>query len=71
MMRSRGAVLLSPISGFIDISFRFPARLILRIAGPEEAKNRAGKYPPLDSDPFSDVESEKISPARQAQFAGK
>jgi hypothetical protein len=26
------------------------------VAGPEEAKNLAGKSPPLDSDPFSNAE---------------
>jgi hypothetical protein len=29
------------------------------IAGPEEAKNLAGKSPPLDSDPFGDAEFAK------------
>ncbi len=30
----------------------FPAELIELVAGPERAKNLAGKYPPPDSDPF-------------------
>jgi hypothetical protein len=33
-------------------SFLFPAELIPVIAGPEGAKNLAGKSPPPDSDPF-------------------
>jgi hypothetical protein len=32
--------------------FCFPAVLILQVAGLEEAKNLAGKYPPHDSDPL-------------------
>ena len=36
------------------LSFFFPAELIQLVAGPEEAKNLAGKCPPPDSDPFSD-----------------
>ena len=34
------------------VRLSFPARLILRIAGPEGAKNPSGKSPPPDSDPF-------------------
>jgi hypothetical protein len=30
----------------------FPVELIELVAGPERAKNLAGKYPPPDSDPF-------------------
>ena len=41
-MRSGGVVVLSRIGWFIG-SFRFPAILILRFAGLEEAKNLAGK----------------------------
>jgi hypothetical protein len=37
--------------GAWDISFLFPAVLILQVAGLEEAKNLAGKCPPPDSDP--------------------
>ena len=48
------------------LPFFFPATLILRFAGPEGAKNLAGKCPPPDSNPFSDAESGKISPACQA-----
>jgi hypothetical protein len=39
--------------------------LILRFAGPEGAKNLAGKCPPPDSDPLNDASLEKISPACQ------
>jgi hypothetical protein len=38
----------------------FPAELTLVVAGPEEAKNLAGRYPPPDSDPFSDAEFSEI-----------
>jgi hypothetical protein len=38
------------------LSFFFPATLIVRFAGPEGAKNLAGKCPPPDSDPFNDAE---------------
>jgi len=34
----------------------FPAALILVVAGPEGAKNLAGKCPPPDSDPFDEIE---------------
>src|SRR5258708_643233 len=34
----------------------FPRAVRFWIAGPEEAKNLAGKSPPPDSDPFSDAE---------------
>jgi hypothetical protein len=44
----------------------FPLTLILLVAGPEAAKNLAGKVPPPDSDPLNNAESEKISPACQA-----
>ena len=46
-------------------SFLFPATLILRFAGPERAKNLAGKSPPTDSDPLSDTEFEKLPLNRQ------
>jgi hypothetical protein len=38
-----------------------PLGYIAAIAGPEETKNLAGKSPPPDSDPFSDVEFGKKS----------
>jgi hypothetical protein len=38
----------------VPFFFLFPAELDSGIAGPEEAKNLAGKYPPPDSDPFND-----------------
>jgi hypothetical protein len=41
------------------LPFFFPATLILRFAGPEGAKNLAGKCPPPDSNPFSGAESGK------------
>ena len=37
-----------------DSSFLFPRGVVSAIAGPEEAKNPAGKSPPPDSDPFDD-----------------
>jgi len=43
-----------------------PLRLGFWTAGPEETKNLAGKCPPPDSDPFSDVEFGKISSGCQA-----
>jgi hypothetical protein len=49
------------------LPFFFPSTLILRFAGPEGAKNLAGKCPPPVSDPFSNAELERIPPARQAQ----
>ena len=51
----------------VIIRFSFcPLGLLFGVAGPERAKNPAGKTPPPVSDPFSDAEFEKISPARQA-----
>jgi len=43
-----------------------PLAWICAIAGPEEAKNLAGKVSPPDSNPFGDIECEKISQTRQA-----
>ena len=64
MIRNDGVV--SELNQWIhNSSFLFPARLVLRMAGPEEAKNSSGKRPPPDSDPLSDTESEKISPSCQ------
>jgi hypothetical protein len=40
----------------MDISFCFPAVLILRFAGPEQAKNLAGKVLRLIQDRLSDAE---------------
>src|SRR6266446_5236370 len=55
-----GTVILNWMDGFMLIFLSFsPLRLILRIAGPEGAKNLAGICPPPDSDPFSDVSLEK------------
>ena len=34
------------------LPFFFSATLIVRLAGPEETKNLAGKSPPPDLDPF-------------------
>ena len=48
------------------VPFLFPADLIHLVAGPEEAKNLAGKVSPPDSNPFGDIECEKISQTRQA-----
>ena len=54
--RSGGAVLFSPINGFIGIfPFVSPPGWFCD-CGPEEAKNLAGKSPPPDSDPFGDTE---------------
>jgi hypothetical protein len=53
------------------LPFLFPAQLIPEIAGPEETKNQRERRSPPDSDPFSDVELEKISPARQGQSTSK
>src|SRR5439155_894856 len=47
--------------------FLFPAELLSGIAGPEGAKNLAGKCPPPDSDPFDDAEFGKTSPPCQAK----
>ena len=56
-----GTVILNWMDGFMLIFLSFsPLRLILRIAGPEGAKNLAGKCPPPDSNPFNDVSLEKI-----------
>ena len=57
-MRS-GGVVLSLISGFIDISFLFPRRVDSAIAGLEEAKNLAGKVLRLIQDRLSDAECGK------------
>jgi FHA domain len=39
------------------IRFSFsPLGLLFGVAGPEDTKNRAGRSPPPDSDPFSDAE---------------
>src|SRR5436190_20234887 len=55
-----GTVILNWMDGFMLIFLSFsPLRLILRIAGPEGAKNLAGKCPPPDSNPFNDVSLEK------------
>ena len=50
-------------------SFLFPRCVDSAIAGPEEAKNLAGKSPPPDSDPFSDAEFGKNRANCQTQFA--
>ena len=50
------------------LPFCSPLSCFSGIAGPEEAKNLAGKSPPPDSDPCSDSEFELISPAVQAQL---
>ena len=47
----------------------FPRCVVLRSAGPEEAKNPAGKSPPPDSDPFSDAEFGKNLANLSNQFA--
>jgi len=44
-----------------------PRCMISEIAGPEKTKNPAGKSPPPDSDPFSDVEFGKNLRAWQAE----
>jgi len=54
--------------GFMVLPFLFPPKLDFGIAGPEEAKNLAGKDPAPVSDPFSETNFEEISPARQAQL---
>jgi hypothetical protein len=41
----------------------------LRIAGPEETKNLAGKCPPPDSDPFNGVELGENYASLSRQFA--
>jgi len=43
----------------------FPRRIDSAIAGLEEAKNLAGKWPPPDSDARSDAEVGKISSISQ------
>ena len=45
---------MSSISGFSDISSLVPRPVDSAIAGPEGAKNLAGKSPPPDSNPFND-----------------
>ena len=47
--------------------FAFPAVLSLGLQGPEEAKNLAGRFPPPDSDPLSNIEFRKSSPVSQAK----
>jgi hypothetical protein len=49
--------------------FPFPRYVDFVIAGPEETKNPAGKCPPPDSDPFSDVELAKNLAGVSSQFA--
>src|SRR5204863_2139319 len=49
----------------VVLPFFFPATLILRFAGPEEAKNLAGRCPPPDSDPFNGAEFGQNTPASQ------
>ena len=51
--------------GARDISFLFPRRVDFAIAGPEQAKNLAGKSPPPDSGPRSDPEFGKSRPECQ------
>ena len=51
----------------MDICFLFPRRVDSAVAGLEEAKNPAGKDPPLDSDPRSDREFGEILPPSQAK----
>src|SRR5436190_24236799 len=51
------------------LPFFFPVTLILRFAGPEGAKNPAGKCPPPDSNPLETRSLEKITPACQDNFA--
>jgi hypothetical protein len=51
------------------LPFFFPARLILRFAGPEGAKNLAGNRPPPDSDPLEKCSLEKITPASSKKSA--
>jgi hypothetical protein len=46
--------------------FLTPAVVIALVTGLEGAKEPSGEVPPPDSDPFSDNEFEKISPACQA-----
>src|SRR5215510_11383830 len=53
------------MSGFMVLPFFFPATLILRYAGSEEAKNLAGKIPPPDSNPLETRSLKKITPACQ------
>ena len=48
----------------------FPRRVNPAVAGPEEAKNLAGKGLPPDSDPFNDAESGKLLPAWQGKIVG-
>jgi len=47
----------------------FPAALSQLVAGPEGAKNLAGKCPPPDSDPFNGVDSEENYASLSKQFA--
>src|SRR5262249_54241770 len=60
--------------GFHGSSFFFsfsPLSYKFGIAGPEGAKNPAGKSPPPDSNPLSTPSLAKISPARQAGMSGR
>jgi hypothetical protein len=43
----------------------------VELAGPEDAKNLAGKCPPPDSDPFSDAEFEKIQQDWQRRISSR
>jgi hypothetical protein len=56
------------IHGFSFLLF-FPAALSQLVAGPEGAKNLAGKCPPPDSDPFNGVDSEENYASLSKQFA--
>jgi hypothetical protein len=47
----------------------YPRRVNLAMAGPEEAKNLAGKCPPSDSDPRSDDEFGKNLASLSRQLA--
>jgi hypothetical protein len=46
-----------------------PAKLIVGLRGPEEAKNQRGRSPPPDSDPFSDAQFAKCLACLSRQFA--
>src|SRR4030095_8632245 len=52
----RIVVFLDLVSRFMVLPFFFPATLILQFAGPERAKNLAGKCPPPDQIRFNDGE---------------
>jgi hypothetical protein len=53
------------------LPFFLPAALILRIAGPEAAKNVAGENLRLIQDPFNSVEYEKNLANLSRQFAAR